>query len=143
MPEMWESHVLHRQAKGGTKQMNKQTSPSRDFQQAFSSHISGCLMSCDNCGHTYFDVANAWDWDAGELEALNELAGKKPDEYTACDGSISSYIVNGKEIPEDCQCGFGADQEQFIQKHAAQIADYLNKRGERLRKIADETKVAL
>lgn len=115
---------------------------SEEFERAFSSHSSGCRLTC-NCGITHFDTENRWDWEEGELLSLQEHAQTSPNEYQSQPNAIGTYILYDKEIVMGCPCNFGRAYEDFIIKHARQIAEYLNSRAKRIADEVAATKVTL
>jgi hypothetical protein len=112
------------------------------FEDAFSSHGSGCVRDCV-CGRTHFDTYNTYDWEDGELEDLEKKAKENPDKYIEHDHSIGMLIVDGQEFVFECPCNGAAKYERFILRHERQIADYLNKRADELTKHATEIHVNL
>jgi hypothetical protein len=114
---------------------------SEDFMESFSSHGGGCVRQCV-CGITHF-VANpsGWDWEEGEHESLVAKSTAQPMQYLACDHTPSTYEIFGNEIVMGCPCESGVKHEQFLMEHAKQVADYLNKRAAKYRKVADEIEV--
>lgn len=94
----------------------------RSFEQAFSGNISGCSMECD-CGKTYYDNYNSYDWYEGELEALEE----SPNAF-AVGHSVGVLYLNGKEFVAVCDCWHDV-AIKFCEKmdaNAFEIAQYLS-----------------
>lgn len=108
---------------------------SEEFEEAFRTGTAGCERTCA-CGKHYFDVYNTWDWNEGELEDLLKKEEINPDEYSSKDYSIGTLQIDGVEIVFECECGIARTYEFFIRNHAKEIAEYINKRTERLRKEA-------
>ena len=83
-------------------------------------HSSGYRDQCD-CGVQYYDSHGGWDWDEGELEALEA-------DPTAKDvWSIHRISFEGKEYIEACDCWHKRALAiiGFIESHASIIAGYL------------------
>lgn len=105
--------------------MNNQCS--KLFDEVFDSSCGGCLRTCE-CGITYFDTYNIWDWEEGELEELKQKAEDDPEHYVGIDCSVGTLSIDGREIVYGCTCKLAQRYEEFILDHAEQIAEYLNKR---------------
>ena len=110
------------------------------FSEIFSSGCGGCLRTCD-CGITYFDGYNNWDWEVNELENLRQKAKDDPRQYIEQDHSVSTMEIGGAQIVHGCSCGQAQRYETFILNHAVQLADYLNKRASMLKEKAKLIKV--
>ena len=115
---------------------------SETFEQAFASNSSGCVRVCE-CGRTNYDYYNTWDWEKNELENLIAKAESEPEKYIGHDYSISTMIVNGKEIVMGCPCNSARPYEDFLISHACQIAKFLNAYSDELTKRAKESRVKL
>ena len=105
------------------------------FEEVFDSHVGGCVRTC-SCGKIYYDGCNDWDWDDGELEALEKNSKAIP-----LDHSVGTMSINEEEIVYGCDCGRAKKYEDFILSHAKQIATYLNRRAEALKEEAESIKV--
>lgn len=110
------------------------------FSDVFNSKCGGCLRTCE-CGITYFDTYNVWDWEDGELEDLQQKAKEDPEHYTGIDCAVGTMSIGGIEIVYGCSCDLAQKYEDFILNHAEQIAEYLNKRSEALSEQAKAIKV--
>lgn len=119
---------------------DQDTAVSIEFERAFASNSSGCRREC-YCGRVHFDTYNKWDWEEGELEELEARQAKEPDRYIGEGNSIGSYELMGHEIVLGCKCNTGARYEDFLIRHAREIATYLNERADRLQKEADEMRI--
>ena len=106
------------------------------FENIFMSNTSGCLRTCE-CGRTYFDGYDGTvDWEDGELEDLQEGARLNPDTCIETDHSITTIEINGKEFVVGCSCKEVDKYENFINQHARQIAEYLNKTADEMEQEA-------
>ena len=110
------------------------------FSDSFDSRCAGCIRTCE-CGITYFDEYNVWDWEEGELEKLQQKAKDDPEHYIGHNYSIGTIEIDGIEIVYGCTCNLARKYEDFILEHAGQIAEYLNKRAVMLREKADSIEV--
>lgn len=106
------------------------------FEDVFHSRCGGCERQCE-CGIVHFDSYNFADWDDGELEELQKRAKKEPEKYVEHDHSVSTLSIGGQEIVCGCTCENAHRYENFILSHASQLAEYLNKRSEKLKKEAE------
>jgi len=68
------------------------------FERAFASGGSGCRHTCD-CGREFYDCYNSYDWEEGELEALEMDKAAEGHDY-----SVSTVYITGKEYCVDCDC---------------------------------------
>jgi hypothetical protein len=105
-----------------------------NFIQAFSSHTGGCRRTC-HCGKEFWDNTNGYDWEPGEVEALEKDPAARALAY-----SVSTISLEGREYVMDCIC-FHERAEQvmrFIDGHAQAIAEYLTLEKKRKQRIADE-----
>lgn len=114
--------------------------PSDDFERAFENNSSGCVRTCA-CGRTLFDACNSYDWDEGELEGLLEKSKASPEEYIALDYAAQTAWIEGQELVLGCPCNRLRAYEDFIVKHAIQIAEYLNAHAAELESRAQQSKV--
>lgn len=92
-----------------------------NFERAFSDHTSGCRRQC-NCGKTYFDAHNGcYDWEEGELEALESGAG------IPLEHSVGDISFEGRTYVDGCDCWHPRAKQimAFIDQHAREIAEYL------------------
>lgn len=109
--------------------------------KAFDSGCGGCRRTCE-CGITYFDEVNIWDWDEGELERLQQKAKDHPDKYIGCNCSLGTLRIGGVDIVYGCSCKLARQYEDFILGHTRQLAQYLNEYAVELKEKAEEIKVA-
>lgn len=102
------------------------------FIQAFSTNSSGCVREC-KCGRKFYDNQNAYDWEKGELEALQKDKFAKPLDYSA-----GTLFIAGVEYAIDCDCWYdkAKDLMGYLDKYAHCIAAYLNLEKERKLKEA-------
>lgn len=125
--------------KGGSKMTSDQCS--KLFEEVFDSSCGGCVRMCE-CGITYFDTSNLYGWEEGELKELKKKAKEHPDKYIAiADCAVGTMEINGREIVIGCTCDLARRYEKFIISHARQLAEYLNRRADALKKAADSMRV--
>lgn len=105
---------------------------SERFERAFDSGGSGLVRDCV-CGRVHFGIDG--DWGDGEREELLKKKKRYPAKYFQHEDFVSTYVIYGDEIVMGCPCATGAKYEQFIIRHASQIATYLN---DRAKSLADE-----
>ncbi|MEK6883128.1 MAG: hypothetical protein AABY22_26115 [Nanoarchaeota archaeon] len=93
-----------------------------NFISAFSSASGGCVRDCQ-CGKTYFDGDQSYDWADGELEEL-----KKNKNAIELGHTVSTIIFDGIEYVIDCKCWLKRAEQimGFIDSQNHQIAFYLN-----------------
>ena len=68
------------------------------FEEAFRDHCTGSRRECD-CGKMFYNSNGGWDWEDGELEAL-----EKSNTATDLDYSVGTLTFEGKEYCLDCSC---------------------------------------
>lgn len=104
-----------------------------NFIDAFRDNTSGCVRTCD-CGKIYFDHENSYDWEEGELEAL-----ESDTKAIGLDDSIRTLSFEEKEYVIDCNCWRKRAEKimGFIDGHAHEIAMYLTLEKKRKQSIAD------
>lgn len=102
-----------------------------NFENAFDARHAGCVRECQ-CGVTFFDGVNSYDWEPGELERLEADLKAIRLSY-----SVGMVAFEGKQFCSDCECWHkrAAMIIGFIDGHAHEIADYLTL--EKKRKQAD------
>jgi hypothetical protein len=107
------------------------------FLRAFRDTVGGCRMDCA-CGLTYYEPDGGWDWERGELEALEADPKARRVDYTP-----GLLTFEGRSYVDGCTCWHQRAQriEAFIQGHDREIAAYLNERAERMRATAAATEV--
>lgn len=110
------------------------------FDKVFDSRYGGCVRTCE-CGITYFDSYNEWNWEDSELEKLQQKAKDDPKHYVEQNCAIGTMGIGGIEIVYGCTCDLAKRYEDFILVHAEKIAEYLNKRAVMLREKADSIEV--
>lgn len=108
------------------------------FEETFSSRIAGCRRTCQ-CGRTFYNGSGDWDWNEGEIAALEKS------DATAVDYAIGGVILQGVEYANACTCWHPIAKRAigFIVGHDRQIADFLNKRRERTIAAANRVAPAL
>lgn len=107
------------------------------FLRAFSAHTAGRVRTCD-CGITYFDGFNSYDWEDGELEKLQ--AYPNAEELGYAPGDIR---FEGHEYVDACTCWHERAFKimRWMDGHAQSIAEYLTLRKERLQRLANDAPV--
>lgn len=68
------------------------------LEEAFRDHTAGSRRECD-CGKIFYNSNGGWDWEEGELEAL-----EKSESATDLDYSVGTMTLEGKEYCLDCGC---------------------------------------
>lgn len=111
--------------------------PSKEFKDAFDDHVSGSVRTCE-CGITYFDGFNHWDWNEGELEDLRKKAKADPEKYVEIDCAAGCYQIDGREYVWDCPCNGGYKYQHFLLRHATRILAFLEAHAKRLEEEAEE-----
>lgn len=111
------------------------------FERGFAENSSGCIRECE-CGRVTFNPSGGWTWEKGELEELFAKQDADPDKYRSVNHSVGSMTIDDKEYVLGCPCNAGRQTEDFIIKHARQVAKYLNARAEALERHARTTRVA-
>lgn len=108
---------------------------SENFETAFRGNGGGCVRQC-KCGTTFFDdsLDGGWDWDEGEREELRRLAISEPAKVKALDYTVATIAFEGHEYVPECECTSRAlrPYEDFIERNAWQIAEYLNLRAKEI-----------
>ena len=111
------------------------------FYDVFDSGV-GCRSKVCNCGITYFDTDNCWDWAPLEEEELIKASQENSEKYVACDAAIGYITIDDRDFVYECPCGEADKYEKFIVKHASRIAEYLNKRRQlKIKEAQDMLKV--
>lgn len=107
-----------------------------NFERAFSTHSGGCRRTC-NCGREFYNPNGGWDWEEGEIEALDKSGA------ISLDWSVSTLSCEGKEYVMDCDCWHKRAKQimGFIDGHAQAIAEYLTLEKKRKQTLADESPV--
>lgn len=104
---------------------------SQIFEDAFADNVCGCRRTCV-CGVVHYDAYNHYDWEDGELEAL-----ESDPETVGHDGTVGTMTINNEEIVIGCTCNKAQQYETFILGHARQVAKYLNAKAASMREVAD------
>lgn len=109
----------------------------RLFKDAFTSGTSGCVRECE-CGVTYFDSSNVYDWEEKELQGLIE----DPNAYDVGD-YVGTIILDGKEYCKNCTCWHkdALDIMDFIDNYNHAIVCYMNAEKRRRIEIAESYSV--
>jgi hypothetical protein len=117
--------------------MNPTPEDLQTFESAFDTHCGGCRRTCE-CGKEFFDGANSYDWDTGELEALRADPDSVELGY-----SIGTISFEGREYVMDCTCWHERARKikGFIDGHSRKIAEYLTLEKNRKQEEADESPV--
>jgi hypothetical protein len=109
------------------------TPPSADFERAFSYRCGGLVRECA-CGRTTFiDDESESGWYEGELKTLQTEAERHPDQYIGVSYTPSTMTINNREYVMGCPCHAGSQWEKWIEHHALQLADYLDRRAIKLK----------
>ena len=92
------------------------------FEVAFHSGGSHNRHYC-NCGKTYYDIENDYDWEKGELEKL-----EKDDSAISVNYSIGVIGFEGRFFADACDCWHERAMQimNFIDGHIFNIAEYIN-----------------
>lgn len=108
-----------------------------NFERAFSGHSAGCRRRCD-CGRQYYDGVQGYDWEEGELEALEADSEAVRLEYAPGD-----LMFEGAQYVDACDCWHKRAEQimRFIDGHAVQIAEYLTLEKKRKQATADASPV--
>jgi len=108
-----------------------------EFERAFSSGMAGCVRTCE-CGRVFYDNANSYDWEPGELERLQ--ASKKA---TPVDYSVGTLVLEGGEFVQACNCWHERASKiiDWLDNHAHGIAEYLTLEKKRKQADADHSPV--
>lgn len=102
---------------------------SENFKNAFFGNVSCCVATCD-CGKTFYDTYNHYDWEEGDFEAL-----EKNKKAIGIDHAVGYVKFEGVEYVMHCDCWHKKAEViiEFIDTHFYQIASYMN--SEKQRKI--------
>ena len=73
---------------------------------------------------------------------LLEDSEKKPEWFIETDCFVPTINIMGKEFVIGCSCNGVDKYEEFINRHARQIAEYLNKKSEGLIRTASEARLS-
>lgn len=103
------------------------------FERAFSSGDNGCRRTCA-CGRVFYDIENHWDWEDGEMEALQ--ANK---DATAMPHACGGVILHGAEYAMDCTCWHPMAEQLIgiIRTNKRRIAKFINLEAEHLKRLAE------
>ena len=108
-----------------------------NFERAFSDSTASCRWTCE-CGVTFFDGCQSYDWEDGELDKLRADPKAKQVDYAP--GSIS---FEGRQYVDACDCWHKRALQiiRFIDGHAERIANYLRLEKERKQRDAEASPV--
>ena len=113
------------------------SSLSQSFEEAFSDHHGSARGTCQ-CGQEYYNPDGGWDWEEGELEALEKSNA------IALDYSVPYMTINGREYIMGCKCNQELKPlENFLLNHQRQIAEYLTALAKRKIKSGEDLLKAL
>ena len=103
------------------------------FKEAFRDGIGGNRVKC-HCGKVYYNPDGFWDWDEGELEALN-----LDDDAKALDYTTEYLSVEGVTYAIDCDCWHSRAEQimRFLDGHRAKVGAYF---AEERRRLMNESK---
>ncbi len=107
------------------------------FIDGFTDHGAGCRRQC-YCGKNYYNGSGDWDWEPGELEALE--ADK---ESIAIPHPIGCVYFEGREYAIDCDCWHNRARQimGFLDSHKGRIAEYFAAEKKRLQALTDSVPV--
>lgn len=108
-----------------------------NFERAFTSSMAGCVRTCE-CGRIFYDGANSYDWEEGELEKL-----EKNKKATCVEYSVGTIVLDGNEYCMDCDCWHKRAGAiiKFMDRYDHQIAEWLTLEKKRKQRIADNSPV--
>jgi len=100
--------------------------PPSELFETLLTDTSSIWAECEFCGRTFFeDDPGAGDWEAGELEGLQERAARSPHLVIAMD-HVAQGRLNGKTGVFGCPCNWATQYEEFIWGHRRFIMDYIS-----------------
>ena len=107
------------------------------FERAFRTNSSGCVRIC-LCGREFYDTANDYDWDKGELECL-----EKDPNATGVPYGVEEVRFENRTYVVDCDCWHRRAKQiiGWMESHAEQIARYLTLEKKRKQTEADNSPV--
>lgn len=107
-----------------------------NFIRGFRTIMSHATMPCA-CGKVFYNPNGDWDWDEGEMEALEKS------EATAIEHSVGEVPFEGKVYADACTCWHDRAIMimKFIDSHRYGIADYLSLEKKRKQAEADASPV--
>lgn len=96
--------------------------------RSFHSNTSGCRRTCE-CGREFYDTHNSYDWDEGEIEALEANPNATGVPY-----SVEGIELPGGEYATDCTCWHkkGLKLIDFLDQHDRHIERWFELERERL-----------
>ncbi len=114
--------------KGDDENMNIES-----FQEAFHTGTGSCRGECE-CKNIFYNSDGGWDWEDGELEAL-----EADPMATDIDCTVSFVEFQGIEYVYHCECWHRQAEKimEFLDKHSHGIANYLTKEKQRVQAEAD------
>lgn len=92
------------------------------FEEAFDDRVSGCRRTCA-CGLVFYDTYNTgYDWDAGEIEALQANPQAK-----GVDHAVGGISFEGSTYVTSCECWKARARRiaAFLTGHDTEIARFL------------------
>lgn len=109
-----------------------------NFERAFGNSSAGCVRTCE-CGITYFDGVQSYDWEPGELERLEAQAEAPNAKAVRLEYAPGDMGFEGGQYVDACTCWHKRAGliMGFIDAHAHKIAAYLKLEKARQQRIAD------
>jgi hypothetical protein len=106
------------------------------FISAFRDRASSCRETC-NCGREFYNPGNGWDWEFGEIEALEAVKA------TPLNYAVQRIRLEGCIYVEDCDCWHERALRiiGFINRHNYALADFLTLEKTRKQLEADRSPV--
>jgi len=103
------------------------------FEEAFADGCGSCSMDCA-CGKQYYNPDPSWDFEEGELEAL-----QNDPEAISLEWSAGHISFEGKTYVLDCDCWKQRAETiaSFLDAHAGKIVEYLTLEKRRKQQEAD------
>jgi len=107
-----------------------------NFEEAFKTSGAGCFRQC-HCGRGFYNAGGGWDWEPGELEALENS------DATNVEWSVGTILVLDIEYVLDCDCWHAkaAQMIEWLDRSATAIVRYLKLEKQRKQREADESPV--
>lgn len=89
------------------------------FEKAFRASVSRSRMECE-CGKVFYNSNGGWDWEDGELEAL-----EKSKDAIDLDCSVGEIGFEGRQYALDCECWHERAIRifEFLMSHNYQIVE--------------------
>lgn len=107
-----------------------------NFERAFTTSHGSCRAKCE-CGREFYNPDGGWDWEEGELEALEKSGAK------ALDWTVGEIWLEGKEYVPDCDCWHPRAVKiiAFVRSHGGAIAEFLTLEKARKQREADSSPI--